>query len=164
MAIVPPGTESASKAETKRKVTSNLPRGVYEKIPDSKDYWIRYADDKGRIRRQHIGKSLAAAKELVEQRRTEVRLGRFNPESVGRRKPAMTVKDLFEHYRPTRIEIRNKGEDQRYAQYWSEKFGHFELHELGREELDRVAQTKAGDGQGQAGNCQPSTDLPEGLL
>ena len=68
-------------AKTGKKSTA-LPRGVYEKIPGSGDYWIRFADPLGIIRRQHIGASLSAASSLAEQRRTEVRLGKFDPESL----------------------------------------------------------------------------------
>lgn len=82
-------------------IRKRLPRGVYEKIPGSGDYWIRYADDKGKIRRQHVGKSLAAARDLAEQRRTEVRHGKFDPGSVGKqRRKKMTVGEMFKEKGP----------------------------------------------------------------
>lgn len=121
---------------------SKLPRGVYEKVPGSKDYWIRYADPNGTIRRQHVGRSLSAAKELVEQRRTEVRLGRFDPNSVGRhRRQSMTVREMFQEYLPLRS-VKNKGEDQRYAAYWSELFGGLQLDELTPTDLERWRQQR----------------------
>ena len=127
------GLEEASQAllaiaKTGKKSTA-LPRGVYEKIPGSGDYWIRFADPLGIIRRQHIGASLSAASSLAEQRRTEVRLGKFDPESIGRRKPKMTVAGMFTTYLPHRM-VRNKREDERYADYWSKRFGKVELNNL----------------------------------
>lgn len=88
---------------------NRLPRGVYEKVPGSGDYWIRYADDKGDIRRQHVGKSLAAARDLAEQRRSEVRLGKFDPSTVGRQKrpQRMTIAEMFTTYLPLRVKVRN---------------------------------------------------------
>ncbi len=113
-----------------------LPRGVYEKVPGSGDYWVRYADPSGKIRRQHVGRSLAAARDIAERRRSEVRQGKFDPESVGRqRRQKMTVAEMFEHYRPLRVDVRNKGEDARYGAYWSERFGSYELEELTKADL-----------------------------
>lgn len=113
-----------------------LPRGVYEKVPGSGDYWIRFADHQGKIRRQRVGRSLAAARDIAEQRRTEVRQGRFNPDSVGKqRRHKMTVKEMFDTYRPLRVNVRNQGEDARYAAYWSNLFGGLKLDELTREDL-----------------------------
>lgn len=115
-----------------------LPRGVYEKLPGSGDYWIRYADHRGKIRRQHIGRSLAAARELAEQRRSEVRLGKFDPDSVGRQKrQKMTICEMFATYLPLRVKVRNKGEDKRYADYWTKKFGMLQVDELTPLDLER---------------------------
>lgn len=123
-------------AQIKGDGRKRLPRGVYEKIPGSGDYWIRYADDKGKIRRQHVGKSLAAARDIAEQRRTEVRHGKFDPGSVGKqRRKKMTVGEMFAHYLPLRVEVRNKAEDQRYCAYWTELFGDLELDELTKADL-----------------------------
>lgn len=126
-----PGATGASEQK-------KLPRGVYEKVPGSKDYWIRFADPTGKIRRQHVGKSLAAAKEIVEQRRTEVRLGKFNPDSVGkRRRQKMTIAEMFSHYRKLRHDVRNVGEDLRYGEYWTGLFGEYELDELTTADLEQ---------------------------
>ncbi len=115
-----------------------LPRGVYEKVPGSGDYWIRYADPSGKIRRQHVGRSLAAARDIAERRRSEVRQGKFDPESVGRqRRHKMTVAEMFATYLPLRVKVRNKVEDQRYADYWASKFGGLELDELTPLDLER---------------------------
>ncbi len=119
------------------KKLSKFPRGVFEKTRGSKDYWIRFAGPNGNTIRQHVGRSLSAAKELVEQRRTEVRLGKFNPETVGRnRRPKMTVAKMFSHYLPLRVNVRNKGEDQRYADFWTNLFGTIPLDELSPADLD----------------------------
>jgi integrase len=49
-------------------------RGVYEKIPGSGVYWIRYTDADGKLRREKVG-TKSAARALVEKRRTAVREG-----------------------------------------------------------------------------------------
>lgn len=122
---------------TKDGQPEKLPRGVYEKVPGSGDYWIRFADPTGKIRRQHVGKSLAVARDTAEQRRTEVRQGKFNPESIGKRQRRMTVAEMFATYEPLRVNVRNKDEDKRYATYWTKLFGQLELDHLTREDLLR---------------------------
>jgi integrase len=56
--------------------TSKLPRGVFEKIPGSKIYWIRYIGADGKLHRERIG-NLNAAKNEVENRRVEKRQGKL---------------------------------------------------------------------------------------
>lgn len=134
------GHQEAAKAlldHLKAPEQRKLPRGVYEKVPGSGDYWIRYADPTGKIRRQHIGRSLAAARDIAEQRRTEVRQGRFNPDTIGKRRQRMTVKEMFDLYLPLRTEVRNKTEDQRYAHLWTKAFGSLELDELTPLDLEK---------------------------
>ena len=46
------------------------PRGIYEKLPGSGIYWVRYADRSGRIRREKAGAKSAAIK-LYQKRKTE---------------------------------------------------------------------------------------------
>jgi len=50
-------------------------RGVYEKMPGSDVYWIRYADASGRIRREKVGPKSAALK-LYHKRKIEVLQGK----------------------------------------------------------------------------------------
>jgi site-specific recombinase XerD len=58
-----------------------LPRGIFEKVPGSKIYWIRFADSTGKIRREKAG-SLSAAKTLLAKRKTETLQGRKLPETL----------------------------------------------------------------------------------
>lgn len=59
-------------------------RGIFEKLPGSGVWWIRYADQFGRIHREKIGpKKLAIS--AYQKRKTEVREGRFFPERLKRR-------------------------------------------------------------------------------
>ena len=57
-----------AKAETKAR---RNPRGVFEKVPGSGVWWIRYADATGRIRREKAG-TKSAALTLYRKRKTEV--------------------------------------------------------------------------------------------
>jgi integrase len=54
-------------------------RGIYEKMPGSGVWWVRYADANGRIRREKVGNKGAATK-LYQKRKTEVLQGKKLPE------------------------------------------------------------------------------------
>jgi site-specific recombinase XerD len=60
-------------------------RGVFEKVPSSGVWWIRYADAGGRIRREKVGPK-GAATQLYHKRKTEVRQRKKLPENF-REKP-----------------------------------------------------------------------------
>jgi site-specific recombinase XerD len=62
-------------------------RGVYEKVPGSGCWWVRYADAAGRIRREKMGNRGAAIK-LYRKRKTEVLQGVKLPENF-RAKPVL---------------------------------------------------------------------------
>jgi site-specific recombinase XerD len=49
-------------------------RGIFEKVPGSGEYWIRYADATGRIRREKVG-LLESAETRLRIRREEAKLG-----------------------------------------------------------------------------------------
>jgi hypothetical protein len=56
-------------------------RGVYEKIPGSNVWWVRYADSAGRIRREKAGVKSDAIK-LYQKRKTEILEGKKLPEQL----------------------------------------------------------------------------------
>jgi hypothetical protein len=81
-----------------------LPKGVFEKLPGSKIYWIRYADATGRIRREKAGSKGAAIK-LYQKRKTQVLQGEKLPETF-RKRPALfseLVADVLEYSRANKI-------------------------------------------------------------
>ena len=66
-------------------------KGVFEKLPGSGEWWIRYADASGRIRREKVGNKGAAIK-LYQKRKTEVLQGKKLPEQF--RAKAVTFNEL----------------------------------------------------------------------
>src|ERR1019366_3631998 len=58
-----------------------LPRGIYEKEPGSKIYWIRYAQFGGKIRREKAG-SMANAKRLLSIRHGQKLAGKLPTPAV----------------------------------------------------------------------------------
>ena len=65
-------------------------RGIYEKVPGSEVWWIRYADATGRIHREKAGMKQAAIT-LYNKRKTEVLRGKKLPETIRRREILLGV-------------------------------------------------------------------------
>src|SRR5437868_5800280 len=86
------GKAGRSSAQGGRKMKKN-PKGIFEKVPGSDIWWVRYADASGRIRREKIGTKSAAIK-LYRKRKTEVLEGKKLPDQL-RQKP-VTFADLAE--------------------------------------------------------------------
>jgi integrase len=74
-----------------KKEERKSPKGVYEKVPGSDEWWIRYADATGRIRREKVGKKGTAIK-LYQKRKTGVLEGKKLPEQL--RAKAVTFNQL----------------------------------------------------------------------
>lgn len=75
-------------------------RGIYEKVPGSGVWWCRYADSRGKIRREKVGRRSDAIA-LYAKRRTEALQGRKLPEKL-RAKPVTfrtLSADAVEHSR-----------------------------------------------------------------
>jgi integrase len=66
-------------------------KGVFEKLPGSGIWWVRYADSNGRIRREKVGNK-GAALTLYRKRKTEVFQGKKLPEQF--RAKAVTFSEL----------------------------------------------------------------------
>jgi hypothetical protein len=92
--------------------------GVFQKIPDSGVWWIRYADAAGRIRREKAGIKSAAIK-LYQKRKTEALQRKKLPETIRRRETLLAelLADAAEHiehqYRGQRLGA--DGRDYRHA-------------------------------------------------
>lgn len=61
------------------KNSRQLPRGVWV---NKGEYWIRYRDRSGQLHREAVGPLLTQAIAAYQKRRTEIREGKFFPESV----------------------------------------------------------------------------------
>jgi hypothetical protein len=66
-------------------------RGVYEKMPGSGVWWVRYADTMGRIRREKAG-TKSSALTLYRKRKTETLQGKKLPENL--RSPMVSFAEL----------------------------------------------------------------------
>ena len=81
-------TLTAAKSDT---MARRNPRGVFEKVPGSGEWWIRFVDASGRFRREKAG-SKSTAIDLVRKRKTEALQGKKLPEKL--RRATVTFADI----------------------------------------------------------------------
>ncbi|MGB7307905.1 MAG: site-specific integrase [Candidatus Acidiferrales bacterium] len=77
--------------DERRKTVERRQRGIYEKVPGSGAWWIRYADTVSRIRREKAG-TKSSAITLYRKRKTEVLQRKKLPENL--RTPAVSFAEL----------------------------------------------------------------------
>src|ERR1700761_9542442 len=79
-------------------------RGIYEKIPGSGVWWIRWTDSEGKLHREKAGRR-SDAKTLVDKRRTEILQQKKLPEQFRKKIAFNTLcDDALEHSRDTNNE------------------------------------------------------------
>jgi hypothetical protein len=149
----PEGYEvSRSRKEQKRR----LPRGVFERRPG--EYWIRYADRQGNIRREKIGPFLKQAVRGYQKRKCQLLEGKFFPEKLNERILMFSevAQDFLKHSKQTK---RSHGHDEGRMQTLLRLWRHCPLAELcpGRIERD-LAECASGCPQRTTGTVR---SLPE---
>jgi len=116
---------------------------------------VRYVDREGREHREKVG-SKSAAQEVYRQRKTEIRLHKFDPEGVLRRR-VLTVKGLVERYLPE-IEMKRSGrEDVRHAGRWVEFMGDVPCDQVQPEDVQRWVRKRLREKTNRGGQVTPAT-------
>lgn len=112
-------------------------RGIFEKVKGSGAWWIRYCDSTGQEHREKVGpKSLAKAR--YEQRKTEIRQEKFDPEEVARRRRKTLLTDaVLDHLAEVRVRKRTWREDERYGKLWTAFFAGKTLEEIRPADIER---------------------------
>jgi integrase len=79
-------------------------RGIFEKVPGSGQWWIRYADGTGHIRREKAG-TKSAALALYRKRKTEILEGKKLPENLRRSDVSFAeiARDTLEYSQSTKV-------------------------------------------------------------
>lgn len=66
-----------------RRIEEKPIRGVWERVPGSNVWWIRYRDADGKLRREKVGRKSDAI-DLLNKRRNERRVGAKLPDNLRR--------------------------------------------------------------------------------
>ena len=110
---------------------------MFERPKGSGIFWIRYADQFGKIHREKVGpKSLASA--AYRKRKTEIREGKFFPEKI-RRKREMIFRDMAKLYLEEHAKVNKrswKTDEERLARL-KESFGDRRLSAITKQDVER---------------------------
>jgi site-specific recombinase XerD len=101
-------SQAKTKEEIMRKSTK-LPRGVFQR---DGVYWVRYADQSGRIHREKVGPFIKQAQAAYQKRKSEVREGKFFPKKARQRSVgfAEIAKDALEYSKANKVSAAYKAD------------------------------------------------------
>jgi integrase len=127
-------TEILMQAETESR-SERRERGIFERVPGSGDWWIRYHDADGRLRREKAG-TLGAARKLYRKRKTEALQGKKLPENL-RRSAVPTLKGFSQRF-IDEIEVRCKEKPNTISFYAMKLTRLLEFAPLANARLDTI--------------------------
>lgn len=121
-------------------------RGLFERPKDSGVWWIRYSDSLGQEHREKVGPK-SMARKRYEQRKTEVRQNKFEPEAVTRR-ATWTIAKMLAHFREQRkiLGPKNQYNDQLYVDQWTDQFGKYQLDQLKSAHIEEWRRKRTQEG------------------
>lgn len=86
-------TQGEQMPRARNLATEDHVRGVYEKHPGSNEWWVRWTDTEGKLRRQKLGRKSAAIA-AYHRHKEEARAGKIVP--VLRNTKTVTLNDLID--------------------------------------------------------------------
>jgi integrase len=100
------------------------PRGVFERPPGSGCWWVRYSDQYGREHREKVGFK-SAALSIYQQRKTEIRQGKFDPEDIERKHKNVLVSEIIKDFEKASEARGRKSLDdiRQRLRYWAARLG-----------------------------------------
>jgi hypothetical protein len=125
-----------AETETKKHTRKAKPkRGIFEKVPGSGIWWIRFVDGEGRYRREKAG-TWANAEKLLIKRKNEALQGKKLPETLRRRfvSFAEIANDAVAYSRKHKRSYRD---DESRAKRLKEWFGNREAESLTGPEMEK---------------------------
>jgi integrase len=126
-------------------------RGIFEKVPGSGEFWVRFADATGRIRREKAG-TWVSARDLYIKRKAEVLRGRKLPEKL-RQRPA-SFREIVANalvYSKTHKTLGSYRQDKWHMQLLLDWFGNRAACEVTPQEIERRLDELSQEGR------QPAT-------
>ncbi|MCI0625454.1 MAG: site-specific integrase [Acidobacteria bacterium] len=97
-------------------------RGIFERPKGSGFWWICYFDQYGRKQREKVGMK-AAALIVYQQRKTEIRQGKFEREDVKRKHQHATVSEIIKDRLEVSKALKAADDEEARLESWKEKLG-----------------------------------------
>ena len=97
-------------------------KGVYEKVKGSNNWYIRFSDQFGRLRKERVGLRSRAI-ELVQQRRQEVVDGKFDPNNIKGKHRTVLISEIIKDRRTPASALKSSDDEHRYLTWWDNYLG-----------------------------------------
>ena len=127
--------------DTKR--TRGRDRGIFERPKGSGIWWVRYADENGRIHREKVGTKSLALK-VYQKRKTEVQERRFFPERIRRREPSV-AEAIDSYLARTENRLSCHGNYVHYASLWKAALPGKTLRQVVPGDIERYANRRVAE-------------------
>jgi len=130
--------------------TAKKHRGIFERPKGSGIWWIRYADEFGRMHREKVGMRSRAI-EVYQQRKTEIRHGRFEPEDVKGKNRQCLVSEIIEDRLKQATTLRDFRNIKQRLSWWEERLGNRPVKSIVAHDVEQARKSLMDEG------AQPST-------
>jgi hypothetical protein len=102
--------------------TAKKQRGIFERPKGSGVWWVCYFDQYGRRHREKAGLK-SQARQIYQQRKTEIRFGRFEPEDIKTKHQNVLFSELIEDRKPAAKMLRSGRNEFKRLSHWQNAFG-----------------------------------------
>ncbi len=112
-------------------------RGIFQRPNGSGVWWVRYTDQYGQLHREKVGLRSAAVN-VYQQRKTEIRQGRFEPEEVKWKHQNATVAQIIDDFLVSceARKIRTLGGCKQRLAWWREYLGDRAAKSIGPSDIE----------------------------
>src|SRR5262245_17456402 len=117
------------------------PRGVFERRQGSGVWWVRYADESGRVHRERVGAKSLAVK-VYQKRKNEIQERRFFPERIRRRE--VLFADMVDDVLARVKKQPSYKEHARAGKTWKAVFKRKTVREITVGDIERYIATRVG--------------------
>ncbi len=125
------------------KAKRSHPRGIFERPKGSGVWWVRYHDDGGNEHREKVGPKALAVK-VYQKRKTEIREGRFFPESI-RRKDRPLAEMIDDYLSRVKDRLRSYREYERAGRDWKAALPGKTLRQVQPGDIERYIAGRVGE-------------------
>src|SRR5262245_48442979 len=110
-------------------------RGIFERPKGSGTWWIRYADQFGKIHREKVGLR-SAAMEIYRQRKEEVRYGKFTPDEVRQKHVNSTVSEIIDDRLKVAKGLKTYDDESSRLEWWRGRLGELPAKSIRAKEIE----------------------------
>lgn len=115
--------------------TTKKQRGIFERPKGSSIYWVCYFDQYGRKHREKVGMR-SRANEVYQQRKTEIRQKKFDPEDVERKHRRSTVSEIIDDRLQAASGLKTYDDESSRLEWWRGRIGNLRAKSVRPQDIE----------------------------